>query len=312
MKRTVATIAGFSVVGGVWAGDVLSTRQVGQPTEWSNVSRWMNEPSAPTFPNNGNEGHTFDVVIPGTTVKLDLPIEIDSLNILGVVEHDGFTLDVLGPVIASFGTFENGTLSASSLSASSNITLDGATATANLLTLNGNAGLSLRESSNLTLNGNGNDTIVLIGDGDIGQTGAPSLLTMPNSGVIRKFSGNGLSEIRVPITTDALTVISQSGGVKFDLSPQSWSELTLTAKDGGTIEFADSLTVNDISVSGEGGQTGTVTIRSLLTLGGTLTTANVDTNQDVLITGSPTMKGIVSGGVLNGSFNFPVALDGAG
>ncbi len=293
------------------AGDVLSTRQVGAPTEWSNVSRWMNEPAVSTFPNNGNEGMTFDVVIPGTTVSLDIPIEIDSLNILGIIEHNGLTLDVQGPVIMSFGTFNGGTLSATGFTVNSGFTLNDTNATANLLTLNGNGGVALNDGSALTINGNGNDNIVMIGDGDIDRLDGSSFVSFPSGGVIRKFSGGGLSEIEVPIVTSTLNIINQSGGLKFDLAPQSWSTLDVDLAAAATVEFADGVSVDNVMVDGDEA-TGAVTFRNVVTLGGTLTTTTNAPGSRVVITGSGPATGILSGGVLNAATDLPVVLAGAG
>ena len=252
------------------AADVQSTRQVGVPTEWSNISRWTNDPAVSTFPDNGNEGLTFDVIIPGTTVSLDVGPTIDSLNIMGVVEHNGQLLDVNGPILASLATFKGGTLSASSLTASSGLTLDNMQATANILTLNGFAGLSLSNGSQLALAGLGGDHIVILGDGDITQPSGGSSILFPDEGTIRKIGGNSASDIRVPIIADSVRIVNNNGLVRFDIDAQSWQNVELELGANTTIDFSSPLTVGDIMISGLTDSPAQVLLRNVIEADGTI------------------------------------------
>src|SRR5690349_14471139 len=49
------------------AATVTSTWKAYTPGNWNDPSLWVNSPAAATFPNNGNLGNTYDVVI-GPTI----------------------------------------------------------------------------------------------------------------------------------------------------------------------------------------------------------------------------------------------------
>ena len=86
VDRLIRLGARWGLLGGIVAstapgGDVTSTRLFGQPFNWADPARWSHDPSVSTFPNNGNEGHTFDVIIANNNlVELDQSITIDSMR----------------------------------------------------------------------------------------------------------------------------------------------------------------------------------------------------------------------------------------
>src|SRR5438067_12518065 len=61
-----------------------TAKQGGSSTTWNNPNGWTNSNPAAntTFPNNGNAGFNFDVVLPnnGVTVTLTQDITIDALT----------------------------------------------------------------------------------------------------------------------------------------------------------------------------------------------------------------------------------------
>src|SRR4051812_27495791 len=86
------------------AADVTSTWKDLFTGSWSNPARWSNSPAASAYPNNGNLGNTYDAVINGAAITLDVPVALRGLTIAGgadvVVASSGTapasTIDVTG------------------------------------------------------------------------------------------------------------------------------------------------------------------------------------------------------------------------
>jgi hypothetical protein len=67
---------------------------------WSNPSLWSNTPAAATYPNNGNLGNTYNVVLTGGSVDRDVNVIVNDLTIqgtdLGVASSGSSSLAVMG------------------------------------------------------------------------------------------------------------------------------------------------------------------------------------------------------------------------
>lgn len=249
------------------AGDVTSTRTSGFPTDWSALSRWDHDvPGVGTFPNNGNEGHTFDVILPNNLVDLDQAITIDSLGSLFTIRLNGFSLDVLGSVDVSFGEFIGGTVTAENAFASTNITLDSTAAQFDSVALSGNANIVLRNGSALDLDG----ILLFDGDGDVTSLGEPTTqIDLSGAGIV-KTGGTGSTDFAVPIVASDLTIRHDTASASLRFLDFPLSLPSLSVESEGVVEFAVPLELGDVSATL--GESGEIVLRQGTILNGTLST----------------------------------------
>ncbi len=299
------------VCGTCRGGDVTSTRLGGFPIDWGMPSKWSHSlPGVSSFPDNGNEGHTYDVFVPNNQIDLDLSVTIDSLSGQYDISLQGNTFEVIGEMAASFGALDGGTLAAGTMRATSTFLLDDIMGSAGQLTLENNADLRLDGASHLSLG-----TLLFTGDGDVySDLGAVPSIDMA-SGIISKTGGNSVSDIQARIATSDLTISNTRPGtsIRFGVIEQSWGLLDLVVDDS-TIEFSENMTVSDVVItSSTGGGTPRVTWRGDVMLSGTLShTVPSGPDQEVACITAEFGTGSLIGGTLNctGSAYF-VATGGA-
>jgi len=133
----------------VRAATVTSTWPYGVPGNWDDATKWINSPAAATFPNNGNLGNTYDVVI-------DKSIGGPTLNVPATVH--GLTLG--GGGIGT--TTANPAPGTNTLTVAGNFRWSGGTfhapitvASGGSLTIDTSAGTTLTYGGTLTLGGAG-------------------------------------------------------------------------------------------------------------------------------------------------------------
>lgn len=78
-----AALAFMGAAESVGAATVTSTWKAGVTGNWNDSTKWTNSPTAATFPNNGNLGNTYDVVVNSGTATLNVPITVHSLTLSG-------------------------------------------------------------------------------------------------------------------------------------------------------------------------------------------------------------------------------------
>ncbi len=289
------------------AGDVTSTRLSGFPIDWSQASKWDHDvPGVSSFPNNGNEGRTYDVVFTNNLIDLDVPVTVDSIAGQYDIHLNGGTLTVLNEMGSSFGYLRGGSISAGSMRATSTMLLDAVQGTVGPLTLENNADLRLQGGTSVTMG-----DITFTGDGDVySNSGALPTLNLAGR-TITKSGGNSTSDIQVLVLGSDLSVVNSKPGtsIRFGQHELEFGTLNL-AVGGSTIEFSDDLTLGDASIdSVVGGGTPRVIFRGDVTLSGTLS-HNISSGdmQDVAELTAAFGTGHLSGGTLacTGSARFRV------
>ncbi len=298
---------------GAWAslamaGDVTSTRQVAFPTEWSTVNRWDHDvPGVGTFPNNGNEGHTFDVIFPGNTVDLDLPVTIDNLQINGTLRLGGNVLTVLQSIDSTFGYFQNGTLDAINMSATSTVTLQDANASTDFLFLNNNATAVVQGDSNFEVR----EEVSFAGDGDliaIEEASGLGFFELTDT-FITKTGGNSASDITAPIDAQTLTMRNDADctALRFQQYPVNIDTLNVDhVAAGATIDFSAPLTVNDINMTST--STGVLLLKGPVQLQGTIS-SDLDARGSITLSAN-FGSGSISGGTIDCASRCPFIIDG--
>lgn len=292
------------------AGDVTSTRLSGFPIDWSQASKWDHDvPGVSSFPNNGNEGRTYDVVFTNNLIDLDVPVTVDSIAGQYDIHLNGGTLTVLNEMGSSFGYLRGGSISAGSMRATSTMLLDAVQGTVGPLTLENNADLRLQGGTNVTMG-----DITFTGDGDVySNSGALPTLNLAGR-TITKSGGNSTSDIQVLVLGSDLSVVNSMPGtsIRFGQHELEFGTLNL-AVGGSTIEFSDDLTLGDVTVSSvEAGGTPQVILRGDVTLNGTLShPLGSGGYQDVVVLTAAFGTGRLSGGTLacTGSARFLITGD---
>src|SRR3954471_4986582 len=79
IRRAALGAALIGVTESVGAATVTSTWKAGVTGNWNDATKWTNSPTAATFPNNGNLGNTYDVVVNSGTATLNVPITLHNL-----------------------------------------------------------------------------------------------------------------------------------------------------------------------------------------------------------------------------------------
>jgi hypothetical protein len=239
--RRAATLAAaaalFTVARSQPAFATVSTWR-GFTGNWTTGNNWSNTDLFGGYPNNGNGGHNFDVVLNSGTATLDAPITVDTLVFGGGIITGTNTLTLTQGGSWTDGKFGGG---------------------GNFVVQNGLhlAGAIKRLRGNLTVSGDSNWTsgdievsLHFIGDDEF----AHSLLTnngtlrintdsdiagadpiegrVVNNGLMIKESGGGVTEVMAGFTNNG-TVTANAGTIQFDYGGTHTGRFTGT----GTLDF---------------------------------------------------------------------------
>jgi hypothetical protein len=185
----------------------------GGAVNWSDGNGWTtNRPAGSNFPNNGNLGFTYDVVVTNSSVSLDLNITIEQLFLGGGQIGGGYNLTA-----NQMFTFSGGTMAGT-----------GTTFAVGGITIAGNADktLSQRKLENLgSAIWSGQGALVLNNSSVITNSGTFEMQTdvtmdtanagsFQNAGTFRKSGGSGSNTIRVAFYNSGLVNV-QTGVVNF-------------------------------------------------------------------------------------------------
>src|SRR3954470_7594269 len=82
LLRSALGGAAFAWAAAARAANVTSTWNA-TTGNWSDPTKWLNSPAAAAYPNNGNLGNTYDAVVNGGTVTLDVAATVRGLTLGG-------------------------------------------------------------------------------------------------------------------------------------------------------------------------------------------------------------------------------------
>ena len=276
---------------------------VGGSGGWSNPANWSYRPGTPspaTFPDNGNDGFNYVVLITTTpTAVLDVSTSIAGLIIgrngtLSTGSGGAPVLNVGPGTFTNYGTINiinnsslttGGTLSQNggtiNIGSSAAVSTSTSALIANTnLTFSGNGTVSLADS-NSSINGNGFAVTADSGTTISGTGTLTGISTLTNSGIINADVSGGTLEIDGGAVVNNQTIEATSGGALTILGGTVSGSGTLQAINGGT------LTLTNTTVSSSANNTSQIFVDGsshALLSGATLIGVDVNTSAGSVIT----------------------------
>ena len=276
---------------------------VGGSGGWSNPANWSYRPGTPspaTFPDNGNDGFNYVVLITTTpTAVLDVSTSIAGLIIgrngtLSTGSGGAPVLNVGPGTFTNYGTINiinnsslttGGTLSQNggtiNIGSSAALSTSTSALIANTnLTFSGNGTVSLADS-NSSINGNGFAVTADSGTTISGTGTLTGISTLTNSGIINADVSGGTLEIDGGAVVNNQTIEATSGGALTILGGTVSGSGTLQAINGGT------LTLTNTTVSSSANNTSQIFVDGsshALLSGATLIGVDVNTSAGSVIT----------------------------
>ncbi len=285
------------------AASTYTATWVGGSGGWSNPANWSYLPGTPspaTFPDNGNDGLNYVVLITtAPTAVLDVSTSIGALFIgrngtLSTASGGAPILNV-GPgaftnngninIINNSSLTTGGTLSQNAgtinIGSSAAVSTNTSTLIANAnLTFSGNGTVSLADS-NSSINGNGFAVNANSGTTISGTGTLTGISTLTNSGIIDADVAGGTLEIDGGAAVNNQTLEATNGGALTILGGTVTGSGTLQATGGGT------LTLTNTTVSSSASSTNQIILDGsshLVLSGATLNGVNLGANAGSLIT----------------------------